>query len=96
MSKKIELDFLVTSHDTLSLGSITRACFKRTSKNRDRLMLTIISTRGGADKASKLPVNQLFITITYFEPANKSEEKSLKSFMETFKGLPFLSSIKEC
>ena len=85
-------EFLFSSDFEIGLTHLNRL-YKRNSKHRNSMQLTLVSSRGYRDNL--LPENQLYLTLKYFQPKNKQEERSLNSFMEKIKEKGTLTLLEE-
>lgn len=73
-----------SSKESMSLGCIDRNSFKKNSKLRSQLDITLITSRtiDLDNQQIKLPQNELFFKLIYKKPINKQQEKSLQRFLD--------------
>jgi len=87
-------NFIFTSNEKeeIGLGFLSRNCFKRTSKLRERMELTFVTSIINLKK-EKLKNNSLFLSVHYKLPMNYAEEQSLKRFWESIERKGSLEAI---
>ncbi len=83
-----------TFTEPVSLGTINRGSFKKNSKLRSALQITIITSRTDND-GNRFKENELFLKLIYKQPMTKSQEKSLQRYLNTLYSLCSFELMKE-
>lgn len=86
-----------SSKESMSLGCIDRYSFKKNSKLRSQLDITLITSRtiDLDNQQIKLASNELFFKLIYKKPVNKQQEKSLQRFLDKLYLFCFFETLKD-
>lgn len=80
--------------ESVGLGAIDRGSFKKNSKLRSALQITIVTSRTD-NEGNKFKTNELFLKLVYKTPTTKNQEKSLQRYLNMLYSLCTFELIKE-